>query len=85
MVAEREFGQQAISKGAYFLGKMVWAKGYRELIDLLAKHNSDLDGLKLDVFGNGEDALEVQSAARRLNLNLNFLKGKDRADDSLHR
>lgn len=56
-----------------------WAKGYRELIDLLAKHNNDLD-----VFGNGEDALEVQSAARRLNLNLNFLKGKDRADDSLH-
>lgn len=61
-----------------------WAKGYRELIDLLAKHNNDFDGLKLDVFGNGEDALEVQSAARRLNLNLNFLKGKDRADDSLH-
>ncbi|XP_030448917.1 digalactosyldiacylglycerol synthase 1, chloroplastic isoform X2 [Syzygium oleosum] len=84
VAAERELGQQAFSKGAYFLGKMVWAKGYRELIDLLANHKSDLDGFKLDVFGNGEDAQEVQSAATRLNLNLNFLKGRDHADDSLH-
>ncbi|KAK4749260.1 hypothetical protein SAY87_026709 [Trapa incisa] len=84
VAAEKELGQQAFSKGAYFLGKMVWAKGYRELIDLLSKHKNDLDGFKLDVFGNGEDALEVQSAARRLDLNLNFLKGRDHADDSLH-
>ncbi|KAK8494074.1 hypothetical protein V6N13_126149 [Hibiscus sabdariffa] len=81
---ERELGQQAFSKGAYFLGKMVWAKGYRELIDLLAKHKNDLDDFKLDVYGNGEDAHEVQSTAKRLNLNLNFLKGRDHADDSLH-
>ncbi|KAG4163734.1 hypothetical protein ERO13_D01G191200v2 [Gossypium hirsutum] len=81
---ERELGQQAFSKEAYFLGKMVWAKGYKELIDLLAKHKNDLDGFKLDVYGNGEDAHEVQSTAKRLNLNLNFLKGRDHADDSLH-
>ncbi|XWS56069.1 hypothetical protein CRYUN_Cryun09bG0055200 [Craigia yunnanensis] len=81
---ERELGQQAFSKGAYFLGKMVWAKGYKELIDLLAKHKNDLDGFKLDVYGNGEDAHEVQSTAKRLDLNLNFLKGRDHADDSLH-
>ncbi|EOY08479.1 UDP-Glycosyltransferase superfamily protein isoform 3 [Theobroma cacao] len=81
---ERELGQQAFSKGAYFLGKMVWAKGYKELIDLLAKHKDDLDGFKLDVYGNGEDAHEVQSTAKRLDLNLNFLKGRDHADDSLH-
>ncbi|KAG4396514.1 hypothetical protein GLYMA_19G200000v4 [Glycine max] len=85
IAAERELGQKAFTKGAYFLGKMVWAKGYKELIDLLAKHKADLDGFKLDVFGNGEDANEVQSAARRLDLNLNFQKGRDHADDSLHR
>eukprot|EP00268_Persea_americana_P013710 TRINITY_DN1609_c0_g1_i4.p1 TRINITY_DN1609_c0_g1~~TRINITY_DN1609_c0_g1_i4.p1 ORF type:complete len:766 (+),score=149.99 TRINITY_DN1609_c0_g1_i4:206-2503(+) len=84
VAAERELGQQVFSKGAYFLGKMVWAKGYRELIDLLAKHRSDLDVLKLDIYGNGEDSLEVQSAAKKLDLNLNFLKGRDHADDSLH-
>ncbi|KAH8504822.1 hypothetical protein Peur_045698 [Populus x canadensis] len=84
VAAESELGQQAFSKGAYFLGKMVWAKGYKELIDLLAKHKNDLDGFNLDVFGNGEDANEVQTTAKRLDLNLNFLKGRDHADDSLH-
>ncbi|KAK1309628.1 hypothetical protein QJS10_CPA08g01364 [Acorus calamus] len=84
MAADRELGQQAFSKGAYFLGKMVWAKGYRELIDLLATHKNDLADFKLDVYGNGEDSLEVQSTAKKLELNLNFLKGRDHADDSLH-
>lgn len=84
LAEERELGQRAFSKGAYFLGKMVWAKGYRELIDLLSKHKNDLDGFNLDVFGNGEDAHEVQTAAKRLHLNLNFMKGRDHADDSLH-
>ncbi|GJN28245.1 hypothetical protein PR202_gb16349 [Eleusine coracana subsp. coracana] len=84
IAAQRESGQQSFSKGAYFLGKMVWAKGYRELIDLFAKHKSDLEGFKLDIYGNGEDSNEVQSAAKKLNLNLNFHKGRDHADDSLH-
>ncbi|KAL6870727.1 hypothetical protein ACP4OV_014575 [Aristida adscensionis] len=84
IAAQRESGEQSFSKGAYFLGKMVWAKGYRELIDLYAKHKSDLEGFKLDIYGNGEDSLEVQSAARKLDLNLNFHKGRDHADDSLH-
>lgn len=84
IAAENEMEQKAFTKGAYFLGKMVWAKGYKELIDLLAKHKSDLGGFKLDVYGNGEDANEVRYAARRLNLNLSFQKGRDHADDSLH-
>ncbi|XP_065855374.1 digalactosyldiacylglycerol synthase 1, chloroplastic [Euphorbia lathyris] len=84
VAAEKELGQQAFSKGAYFLGKMVWAKGYKELIDLLAKHKSELDGFNLDVFGNGEDANEVQTAAKRLDLKVNFMRGRDHADDSLH-
>ncbi|CAA2971458.1 Hypothetical predicted protein [Olea europaea subsp. europaea] len=84
VAADKERGQPSFSKGAYFLGKMVWAKGYRESIDLLAKHKSDLDGFNLDVYGNGEDAGDVQSTAKRLKLNLQFMKGRDHADDSLH-
>ncbi|GER29014.1 digalactosyldiacylglycerol synthase 1 [Striga asiatica] len=83
VASEKERGEKTFSKGAYFLGKMVWAKGYKELIDLLSKHKKDLDGFNLDVYGNGEDAQEVQSTAKRLNLNLNFMKGRDHADDSL--
>ncbi|XP_076890735.1 digalactosyldiacylglycerol synthase 1, chloroplastic-like [Bidens hawaiensis] len=82
MATDKE--EQKFSKGAYFLGKMVWAKGYRELIDLLAKQKQDLNGFKLDVYGNGEDAHEVQRAAKSLDLNVNFMKGRDHADDSLH-
>lgn len=82
---ETSRGEQAFSKGAYFLGKMVWAKGYRELIDLMAKHKSDLGSFDLDVYGNGEDAVEVQRAAQKLDLNLNFLKGRDHADEALHK
>lgn len=37
VAAERELGQQAFSKGAYFLGKMVWAKGYREFDRFVSK------------------------------------------------
>ncbi|XP_062225607.1 digalactosyldiacylglycerol synthase 1, chloroplastic-like [Phragmites australis] len=83
IAADRECGQ-AFSKGAYFLGKMVWAKGYRELIDLLSKHKNDLEGFKLDVYGNGEDSEAVQAASRKLDLSINFFKGRDHADDSLH-
>ncbi|CAA6660504.1 unnamed protein product [Spirodela intermedia] len=36
-----------------------------------------------DGLGEG-DSHEVQSAARKLELNINFLKGRDHADDSLH-
>jgi digalactosyldiacylglycerol synthase len=85
IASERQNGNQAFSKGAYFLGKMVWAKGYRELIDLLAEHRSELQGFSIDVYGNGEDSNEVQSTAKKLDLNINFFKGRDHADDSLHR
>ncbi|KAG2658912.1 digalactosyldiacylglycerol synthase 1, chloroplastic-like isoform X1 [Panicum virgatum] len=84
ITADRESGEPSFSKGAYFLGKMVWAKGYRELIDLMAKHKSDLEGFKLDVYGSGEDSHKVQSTARKLDLSLNFFKGRDHANNSLH-
>jgi digalactosyldiacylglycerol synthase len=57
---DRESGQPSFSKGAYFLGKMIWAKGYSienwTDIDLMAKHKQDLEGFKLDVYGSGEDS-----------------------------
>ncbi|XP_078172497.1 digalactosyldiacylglycerol synthase 1, chloroplastic-like isoform X2 [Carex rostrata] len=84
IASERQDGNWAFSKGAYFLGKMVWAKGYRELIDLLAKHKNELQGFGIDVYGSGEDSNEVQSTANKLDLNINFFKGRDHADDCLH-
>lgn len=82
--SESEDGKVEFNKGAYFLGKMIWGKGYRELVDLLAKHKQELNGLKLDVYGNGEDSAEVQATAKKFGLAMDFFKGRDHADDTLH-
>jgi digalactosyldiacylglycerol synthase len=63
---------------------MVWAKGHEKLIVLLSEHKNCLEGFKLIVYGNGEDSQAVQAAARKLDLGINFFKGKDHAQDSLH-
>ncbi|GJT54281.1 retrotransposon-related protein [Tanacetum coccineum] len=61
MSTVKEDGEQKFTKGAYFLGKMVWAKEYRKLIDLLSKQKNNLNGFKLGVYGNGENAREHTS------------------------
>jgi digalactosyldiacylglycerol synthase len=55
----------------------------RELVDLLGKHNEELNGLKLDVFGNGDDQESVWSEAKKRNLPVTFFKGRDHADKML--
>lgn len=43
-------------RGAYFLGKVVWAKGYTELLDLLEKHQQAGHVLlPINVYGSGAD------------------------------
>jgi digalactosyldiacylglycerol synthase len=36
------------------------------------------------LLGSSEDSQAVQAAARKLDLGINFFKGKDHAQDSLH-
>ena len=33
--------RSVFTKGAYFLGKVVWGKGYHELLDCVEKHNAN--------------------------------------------
>lgn len=43
-------------QGAYFLGKVVWAKGYTELLDLMEKHHAKGNApVQMDIFGTGVD------------------------------
>lgn len=55
--ANRPFG-----KGAYFLGKVLWEKGYRELFDLLDEHARTTGApQRIDLFGGGPDLDAVRA------------------------
>lgn len=54
-------------RGAYFLGKVLWAKGYRDLIDLMEDHYERSNGrepLPIDFFGTGPDVHAVERSVR---------------------
>jgi len=61
--AARE-GQQPFKKGVYFLGKVLWAKGYTELLDRLNEHEQRTgEHVPVDVYGTGPDA-KVRAAPK---------------------
>ncbi len=56
-------GQERFSRGAYFMGKAVWAKGYTELLSLLESHRiAGKTEYAIDCYGNGEDLAAVNSS-----------------------
>ncbi|EAZ26389.1 hypothetical protein OsJ_10273 [Oryza sativa Japonica Group] len=80
-ISQRE---QAFFKGAYYIGKMVWSKGYTELLQLLQKHQKELSGLKMELYGSGEDSDEVKASAEKLNLDVRVYPGRDHGDSIFH-
>lgn len=81
-----ENGGQRFPRGAYFLGKCVWGKGYTELLDLLSKHAQSTPEapMAVDCFGTGEDLDAVKTEAERRRLGLHFHGARDHLDSSLH-
>jgi len=48
---------QPFKKGVYFLGKVLWAKGYTELLDRLNEHERRTgERVPVDVYGTGPDS-----------------------------
>ncbi|KAL3517126.1 hypothetical protein ACH5RR_024028 [Cinchona calisaya] len=82
--AQQQNGEKAFTKGAYYIGKMVWSKGYKELLKLLRDHQKELAGLEVDLFGNGEDSAAVQEAAKKLAVAIRVHPGRDHADPLFH-
>ncbi|WRX11355.1 Glycosyl transferase [Theobroma cacao] len=76
--------EQAFTKGAYYIGKMVWSKGYEELLKLLRDHQKELAGLEVDLYGTGEDSDQVKEAAEKLKLMVGVHPGRDHADPLFH-
>jgi digalactosyldiacylglycerol synthase len=77
-------GDHSFFKGAYYIGKMVWSKGYTELLQLLQKHQKELSGLKMELYGSGEDSDGVKAAAEKLSLDIRVYPGRDHADSIFH-
>jgi len=77
-VGRRVRGRQLT--GAYFLGKALWAKGHRLLIDYLSLQRERGEApTPVDVFGSGEDLSAIRAEAERCELPLSFLGPTDHA------
>ena len=71
-------------RGAYFLGKVLWAKGYTELLDRLGEHAEQTgERVPVDVFGSGPDLGSVREEAVARGLPLEFHGARDHADAGL--
>ncbi|KAJ6799691.1 putative digalactosyldiacylglycerol synthase 2, chloroplastic [Iris pallida] len=81
---QQQRGEMALTKGAYYIGKMIWSKGYKELLQLLDEHQNKLSGLQLDLYGSGEDSDQVKKSAEKLKLPVNVYPGRDHADPLFH-
>ena len=71
-------------KVGYFIGKVVWAKGYLELLERVKEYNATAaskDKLIMDVFGDGDDFKAVKDSAARQQLALTFHGRADHAGD----
>ena len=80
--------REVFNKGCYFLGKVVWGKGFHELLQRVEEHNKSEDGasfpLELDVYGSGEDFSDVSRTSAAKNLPLTFKGRADHASDQMH-
>ena len=71
-------------EGAYFIGKVLWAKGHRLLIEYLAQQAAQgAARTTVDVYGSGEDLEQVKAAAEKEDLALSFQPPTDHADPRL--
>ena len=79
-------GSGVFSKGAYFIGKAIWAKGYTELLDQLKGHADRTGGqhVPMDVYGGGDDLEDIQNAAQNFHLAVDFKGPRDHLHESIH-
>lgn len=70
--------------GAYFLGKVLWAKGHRLLLDYLQLQKSlGLPLTHIDIYGGGEDLEDVKAEVKRSGVDVSFFKATDHSSPHL--
>lgn len=77
-------GGPRFSKGAYTLGKMVWGKGWEELLELLERQRDRGEPLpELAGYGSGEAEESIKRRANEEELNITFKGRVDHLDEQL--
>jgi len=83
---DAESGGRFFDSGAYFLGKALWTKGYRELLDNLAAHaaagGEPLP--QLHTYGSGPDEKAIRAEVAKLGVDVLTHEGIDHAHPSMH-
>lgn len=65
--------RRRFKRGAYFLGKVLWAKGHRLLLDyLMLQKEMGLPTTHIDIFGHGEDLSAVMQESTVAGLDVSF-------------
>jgi len=70
------------SKGAYFLGKALWAKGFEELLERMSEYATACQKAReelvtIDVYGHGKELNDIMKASIERELPIQFLGPKD--------
>ncbi|CAM9522330.1 unnamed protein product, partial [Discosporangium mesarthrocarpum] len=72
--------KEAFEKGAYFLGKMLWEKGYDRLWELInAYQDAGGDLIAMDAYGSGPDENAIKGKATEMDLPVTFHPATDHA------
>lgn len=85
----REKDDIKFSKGAYFLGKALWAKGFEELLDRMEEHvricdSSGKEVVTVDVYGHGKEFDDIKHEATEIrHLPLHFWGPKDHLSEDM--
>ncbi|KAK9817001.1 hypothetical protein WJX72_008108 [[Myrmecia] bisecta] len=78
-------GKPCFAKGAYHLGKVVWGKGWEELVALLQLHYArGGEPLHIDAYGTGEALEAIQARSKEALLHLHFKGHMDHVDPEIH-
>jgi len=80
--AQAKTPEEAFPLGAYFLGKALWAKGYRELLDNMQLHDASLPAV--DTYGSGKEQAEIIQQVGAGGFPVTVHDGIDHAHPSLH-
>uniref|UniRef100_A0A061RNI4 Digalactosyldiacylglycerol synthase n=1 Tax=Tetraselmis sp. GSL018 TaxID=582737 RepID=A0A061RNI4_9CHLO len=76
---------ERFSRGFYYIGKVVWGKGYTELLDMVEFHKTSTGkDLPVDVFGGGADFADVTQTSSTKGLSLMFHGPKDHLSPDIH-